>query len=184
LWDTDGTLVHSGGVAAQAFLDAVASAVCSRGTAARRTCRGRATTRQEPGRRGNLRGRARRPCVGRFPPSARSPGPRADCDIAQAADEAGKALAAGDLDAALAALDAAREQAAQGRRVIKAAASGWRVFARALRALMTNHGRCFVPPTAYRRNAARVAAAVELKYSGGWMKPHSQNLAPSVTARR
>jgi hypothetical protein len=36
----------------------------------------------------------------------------------------------------------------------------------------------------YRRNAARVAAAVELKYSGGWMKPHSRNLTPSVTARR
>ena len=44
--------------------------------------------------------------------------------IAQAADEAGRALAAGDLDAALAALDATRDQAAQGRRVIKAAASG------------------------------------------------------------
>ena len=44
--------------------------------------------------------------------------------IAQAAYDAGEALAAGDLDAALAALDAAREQAAQGRRVIKAAASG------------------------------------------------------------
>jgi hypothetical protein len=46
--------------------------------------------------------------------------------IAQAADEAGKALAAGNLQAALAALNAARDQAAQGRRVLKAAASGLR----------------------------------------------------------
>jgi len=42
---------------------------------------------------------------------------------AQAADAAGKALVAGDLPAALAALDAAREQDDQGRRVLKAAAS-------------------------------------------------------------
>src|SRR6202034_2005495 len=28
------------------------------------------------------------------------------------------------------------------------------------------------------RNAARVAAAVELKYSGGSMKPHSRNVRP------
>jgi hypothetical protein len=46
--------------------------------------------------------------------------------IAQAADKAGKAIAAGDLEAALDHLDAAREQAAQGRRAVKAAASGRR----------------------------------------------------------
>jgi len=36
----------------------------------------------------------------------------------------------------------------------------------------------------YRPNAARVAAAVALKYSGGRMKPHSWNLTRSVMARR
>jgi hypothetical protein len=41
--------------------------------------------------------------------------------IAQAAGEAGKALAAGNLDVALAALDTARDLAAQGRRAVKAA---------------------------------------------------------------
>jgi len=51
-------------------------------------------------------------------------------------------------------------------------------------ALATNHCRSFVPPTTYRRNAARVAAAVELKYSGGRTNPHSRNFTPSVTARR
>ena len=39
--------------------------------------------------------------------------------IAQAADEAAKALAAGNLDGALAALDTARDLAAQGRRAVK-----------------------------------------------------------------
>jgi len=38
--------------------------------------------------------------------------------------------------------------------------------------------------TTYRRNAARVAAAVELKYSAGLMKPHSLNAEPLVRARR
>ena len=51
-------------------------------------------------------------------------------------------------------------------------------------ALPTEHRRSYVSPTIYRRNAAWVAAAVELKYSGGWMKPHSRKLTPSVTARR
>src|SRR5271165_5239987 len=46
--------------------------------------------------------------------------------IAQAAAEAGKALAAGDLDAAMTALETARDLAAQGRRAVKAAASGRR----------------------------------------------------------
>ncbi len=71
--------------------------------------------------------------------------------IAQAADEAGRALAAGDLDAALAALEAAREQAACGRRVIKAAASGRRAPATrpgALRDLVEDHLRKF-PDTAF-----------------------------------
>jgi hypothetical protein len=44
--------------------------------------------------------------------------------IAQAADEAGKALAAGNPDVALAALGTVRDLAAQGRRAIKATARG------------------------------------------------------------
>ena len=47
-----------------------------------------------------------------------------DRDYAEPPDEAGKALAAGNLDVALAALDTARDLAAQGRRALKAAASG------------------------------------------------------------
>jgi hypothetical protein len=38
--------------------------------------------------------------------------------------------------------------------------------------------------TTYRQNAARVAAAVELKYSDGSMKPHSLKFWPLVRARR
>jgi hypothetical protein len=71
--------------------------------------------------------------------------------IAQAAGEASKALAAGDLEAALAALEAVRDQAAQGRRVIKAAASGRRAPATrpgALRDLVEDHLRTF-PGTAF-----------------------------------
>jgi anti-sigma factor RsiW len=34
-------------------------------------------------------------------------------------------------------------------------------------------------PTTYRPNAARVAAAVLLKYSGGRMNHHSRNFTPS-----
>ena len=49
---------------------------------------------------------------------------------------------------------------------------------------LTNHRRSLAAPTTYRRNAARVAAAVELKYSGGSMKPHSWNVRPLVRARR
>jgi hypothetical protein len=63
--------------------------------------------------------------------------------VAQAADEAGKALAAGDLQAAL---DTARDQAAQGRRVLKAAASGRRAPATQpgrLRDLVEEHLRKF-----------------------------------------
>jgi hypothetical protein len=77
------------------------------------------------------------------------PGPTATAEaagtvlaIAKAADEAGKALAAGDLDAALEHLDVVREQAACGRRAIKAAASGRRAPATrpgALRDLVEDH---------------------------------------------
>jgi hypothetical protein len=66
--------------------------------------------------------------------------------IAEAADAAGKALAARDLPAALAALETAREQAAQGRRAVKAAASGRRAPATrpgALRDLVEEHLRKF-----------------------------------------
>jgi hypothetical protein len=47
-----------------------------------------------------------------------------------------------------------------------------------------NHRRSAAAPTAYRPNAARTAAAVELKYPGGSMKPHSLNTRPLVRARR
>ena len=66
--------------------------------------------------------------------------------IAQAADEAGKALPAGDLDVALAAPETARDLAAQGRRAVKAAASGRRAPATrpgALRDLVEEHLRKF-----------------------------------------
>jgi len=66
--------------------------------------------------------------------------------IAEAADAAGKALAARDLPVALAALETAREQAAQGRRAVKAAASGRRAPATrpgALRDLVEEHLRKF-----------------------------------------
>jgi hypothetical protein len=43
---------------------------------------------------------------------------------------------------------------------------------------------CAMPDAPYRPNAARVAAAVALKYSGGRMKAHSLNLTRSVIARR
>jgi hypothetical protein len=49
---------------------------------------------------------------------------------------------------------------------------------------LPSRGRSLAAPSAYRRNAARTAAAVELKYSGGSMKPHSLNAAPLVRARR
>ena len=44
LWDIDGTLVHSGGVAAQAFLDAVAEVTGTRPTSERRDYGGRLDT--------------------------------------------------------------------------------------------------------------------------------------------
>ena len=118
--------------------------------------------------------------------------------IAQAADEAGKALAAGDLDAALAALDAAREQAACGRRVIKAAASGRHAPATrpgALRDLVEEHLRKF-PDTAFTphqvgkvltRSAGAVANALDKLTGLGTAqlatdKPRSYRLVPAAPA--
>jgi hypothetical protein len=115
--------------------------------------------------------------------------------IAQAADQAGKALAAGDLDAALAALDAAREQAACGRRILKAAASGRHAPATrpgALRDLVEEHLRTF-PDTAFTphqvgkvltRSAGAVANALDKLVSLGVAelatdKPRSYRLAPA-----
>ena len=118
--------------------------------------------------------------------------------VTQAADEAGKALAAGDLDAALVALEAAREQAAQGRRVLKAAASGRRGPATrpgALRDLVEEHLRKF-PDTAFTphqvgkvltRSADAVANALDKLVSLGAAelasdKPRSYRLAPAPDA--
>jgi hypothetical protein len=115
--------------------------------------------------------------------------------IAQAADEAGKALAAGNLDAALAALEAAREQAAQGRRVIRAAASGRRAPATrpgALRDLVEEHLRKF-PDAAFtphqigkvlERSAGAVANALDKLTGLGTAqmvtdKPRSYRLGPA-----
>ena len=98
--------------------------------------------------------------------------------IAQAADEARQALDAGNLDGALAALEAARELAAQGRRVLKAAASGRRAPATrpgALRDLVEEHLRKF-PGTAFTphqvgkaltRSAGAVANALDKLVSLG-----------------
>jgi hypothetical protein len=98
--------------------------------------------------------------------------------IAQAADEARQALDAGNLDVALAALEAARELAAQGRRVLKAAASGRRAPATrpgALRDLVEEHLRKF-PGTAFTphqvgkaltRSAGAVANALDKLVSLG-----------------
>jgi hypothetical protein len=98
--------------------------------------------------------------------------------IAEAADAAGKALAAGDLPAALAALEMAREQAAQGRRAVKAAASGRSAPATrpgALRDLVEEHLRKF-PGTAFTphqvgkvltRSAGAVANALDKLVSLG-----------------
>ena len=114
--------------------------------------------------------------------------------IAQAADQAGRALAARDLDAALAALDAAREQAACGRRVLKAAASGRHTPATrpgALRDLVEEHLRKF-PGTAFTphqvgkvltRSAGAVANALDKLTALGTAelaadKPRSYRLAP------
>jgi hypothetical protein len=118
--------------------------------------------------------------------------------IAQAADEAGKALAAGNLDVALAALDTARDLAAQGRRAVKAAASGRRAPATrpgALRDLVEEHLRKF-PGTAFTphqvakvltRSAGAVANALDKLVSLGTAemvtdKPRTYRLAPAAPA--
>ena len=118
--------------------------------------------------------------------------------VAQAAGAAGKALAAGDLPAALAALEAAREQAAQGRRVLKAAASGRRAPATrpgALRDLVEAHLRQF-PDAAFTphqigkvltRSSGAVANALDKLVSLGVAelasgKPRSYRLAPAAPA--
>jgi hypothetical protein len=115
--------------------------------------------------------------------------------IARAADEAGRALAAGDLDAALAALEAAREHAACGRRAVKAAASGRHAPATrpgALRDLVEEHLRKF-PEAAFTphqvgkvltRSAGAVANALDKLVSLGVAqmvtdKPRSYRLAPA-----
>jgi hypothetical protein len=142
------------------------------------------------------------------PQGKQKPAPRMDPDpavtaeaagnvlaIAQAADEAGKALAAGNLDAALTALDAAREHAAHGRWVIKAAASGRRAPATrpgGLRDLVEEHLRKF-PGTAFtphqvgkvlERSVGAVANALDKLVSLGTAqmvtdKPRSYRLAPA-----
>jgi hypothetical protein len=95
-----------------------------------------------------------------------------------AADEAGKALPAGNLDVALAAPETARDLAAQGRRAVKAAASGRRAPATrpgALRDLVEEHLRKF-PETAFTphqvgkvltRSAGAVAIALDKLVSLG-----------------
>ena len=116
--------------------------------------------------------------------------------IAQAADEVGKALAAGDLPAALTALAAARDQATHGRRVIKAAASGRRAPATrpgALRDLAEEHLRKF-PDAAFTphqvgkvltRSAGAVANALDKLVSLGVVqmvtdKPRTYQLATAA----
>jgi hypothetical protein len=118
--------------------------------------------------------------------------------IAQAADEAGKALAAGNLDVALAALDTARDLAAQGRRAVKAAASGRRAPATrpgAVRDLVEEHLRKF-PGTAFTphqvgkvltRSAGAVANALDKLVSLGTAemvtdKPRTYRLASAAPA--
>jgi hypothetical protein len=118
--------------------------------------------------------------------------------IAQAADEAGKALAAGNLDAALAALDTARDLAAAGRRVLKAAASGRRAPATrpgGLRDLVEGHLRQF-PEAAFTphqigkvltRSAGAVANALDKLTALGAAqlvtdKPRTYQLAPAAPA--
>ena len=115
--------------------------------------------------------------------------------IAQAAEAARKALAAGDLPAALAALDTAQEQAAQARRVMKAAASGRRASATrpgGLRDLVEQHLRNFPDAsfTSYQigkvltRSSGAVANALDKLVSLGVAelasgRPRSYRLAPA-----
>jgi hypothetical protein len=116
--------------------------------------------------------------------------------IAQATDEAGKALAAGNLDVALATLEVVRDLAAQGRRAVRAAASGRRAPATrpgALRDLVEEHLRKF-PGTAFTphqvgkvltRSAGAVANALDKLVSLGTAemvtdKPRTYQLATAA----
>jgi hypothetical protein len=118
--------------------------------------------------------------------------------ITQAADEASKALAAGNLDVALATLETARDLAAQARRAVKAAASGRRAPATrpgALRDLVEEHLRKF-PETAFTphqvgkvltRSAGAVANALDKLVSLGTAemitdKPRTYRLGPAAPA--
>ena len=118
--------------------------------------------------------------------------------LAQAAGTAGKALAAGDLPAALTALEAARDQATMGRRAVKAAAAGRHTPAArpgALRELVEAHLRKF-PGTAFTphqigkvlaRSSGAVANALDRLVSLGTAqmatdKPRSYQLAPAAPA--
>jgi len=118
--------------------------------------------------------------------------------IAQAAGEAARALEAGNLDVALAALDTARDLAAQGRRAVRAAASGRHAPATrpgALRDLVEEHLRKF-PGTAFTphqvgkvltRSAGAVANALDKLVSLGTAqmvtgKPRTYQLAPAAPA--
>jgi hypothetical protein len=116
--------------------------------------------------------------------------------IAKAADEAGKALTAGNLDVALAALDTARDLATQARRAVKAAASGRRAPATRpgeLRDLVEDHlhkfpGTAFTPHQigkALTRSAGAVANALDKLVSLGTAemvtdKPRTYQLAPAA----
>jgi hypothetical protein len=118
--------------------------------------------------------------------------------VAEAAGTASEALAAGDLPAALAALEAAREQAAQGRRVLKAAATGRRGPATrpgGLRDLVEAHlrqfpGAAFTPHQIGKvltRSSGAVANALDKLVSLGIAelasaKPRSYRLAPAAPA--
>jgi hypothetical protein len=118
--------------------------------------------------------------------------------VAQAAGAASTALAAGDLPAAVAALEAAREHAAQGKRVLKAAASGRRAPATrpgGLRDLVEQHLRqfpaaCFTPHQIGKvltRSSGAVANALDKLVSIGVAelasgKPRSYRLAPAAPA--
>jgi len=118
--------------------------------------------------------------------------------IAQAADEVGKALAAGNLDAAMTALETARDLAAQRRRAVKAAASGRRAPATrpgALRDLVEDHlrefpGIAFTPHQAGKvltRSAGAVTNALDKLVSLGVAqmvtdKPRTYQLATVAPA--
>ena len=131
-------------------------------------------------------------------PAVTAEAARSVAAIAQAAGEAGKALAAGNLDVVLAALEAARDLAAQGRRAVKAAASGRRAPATrpgALRDLVEEHLRKF-PEAAFTphqvgkvltRSAGAVANALDKLVSLGTAemvtdKPRTYRLAPAAPA--